>query len=77
MNEKTKEAMKLICDVQRILDRIARLVEPTATERVDAMIEVFDPKDPRTLEIASIQSRLGAIRHSYFAEAKTPKTGAL
>jgi hypothetical protein len=68
VNEKIKEAMKLIVEAQRILDRVVRLVEPTATERVDAWIETFDPKDPRTMEIHAIGSRLGAIRSTYFKE---------
>lgn len=75
MNEKTREAMTLIVKAQAILDRVVALVEPTATER-GGMVDVFDPKDPRTKEINAIASRLGAIRHTYFVEAKTPKAGA-
>lgn len=66
------EAVKLMVEAQRLLDKIVNLVEPTATTELEPVgsigISTFDPKDERTRELNHIMGRIGEIRVTYFGK---------
>lgn len=67
---KIAEAVKLMTEAQKLLDRIVHLVEPAATSALPPVgsigISIFDPKDERTREFHRLSGRIGELRATFY-----------